>query len=269
MVIVQTTLLRGCIALLLLYGCATRKDMVNHVVTTASPYGCCRMINYQVLEFAQTERSTLTGDSVAVRLLPDSVTATCGTDAEVPLVIANNTASDIYIPISRELEGDRIKLYPWRLYYEEKKPVRLARQIQFGDLLERTDGRLAFHRIPPGREVRLRGVIPGNWLCVPPTDIPAAYLERELDPTYYADYSRTLRDESARYGKKLPLVGLRYDVAYTPLDFWHGLPGVTEHSSPGGDTVYTDIKVKDTPASFLNSSQRVAVSNVIMVRLLD
>jgi hypothetical protein len=243
--------------------------MVNHVVTTASAYGCCRMINYQVVEFARTGNSTIEGDAVTVRLLPDSIAAPCGADAEVPLVIANNTPHDIFVPISRELEGDRIKLYPWRLFYQEKQPVRLARQIQFGDLLERTDGRLAFHRIPAGREVRLRGVIPGNWLCVPPTDIPVGYLERELDPTYYADYSRTLRDESARYGKKIPLFGLRYDVVYTPLDFWNGLPGATEHSSPGGDTVYTDIKVKDTPASFLNSSQRVAESNVIMVRLLE
>jgi hypothetical protein len=252
----------------LLAGCAPGASTVNYIVSTNSSYTCCRTIRYSTTTFSGLESSRLKGEGVIVRLEGDSLVARCGADAELPLVIANNSDNDIFIPISRELEGDRLKLYPWRFLYANGVPMRLARQIQYGDLLDRTDSRLLFHRLPSGSQVRLRGVIPSNWLCAPATPIPEGYLERELNPTFYSDYSRRLRAADVGVIDTVNRRTLmRYDVAYTSLDIWKGLPGSATEWNPARDTAQIHIAVTDEPATFLNASQRVAESNSIRLVL--
>lgn len=189
------------------------------------------------------------GNGVTVRLLGDTLVAQCGKDAELGVVISNNSEEDIYIPISRELEGDRIKLYPWRLSYDSSgSPFRLARQLQYNDVLERLDALLRFFRLPAGREVALQGVIPQRWLCSAAREIAPPYLNAELNPVFYSDRVRSLRDAEYHRDPNLPsAIGLRYDVAYTTLRYLESLPVTSRNVNSSGDTVQVMVGIKEEP----------------------
>ncbi len=148
-------------------GCAPRSQVINYVVTSQSPYICCRTIRYSTWTFPNLRQSMLPGDGVVVRLTGDTVAARCETGATVGVAIANNGPEDIYIPVSKEMQGEQIKLYPWRLFYADGRPIRVARQMQYSDLGEREDPLLRFFRLPAGKEVVLQGMITERWLCAP------------------------------------------------------------------------------------------------------
>jgi len=263
-------LVPGLIVALTLGSCSSVDAPVNYLVTSESPYLCCRTIRYSVRTFPDTRGSTASGAGVVVRLRADTIAARCDDDAMVDLTISNNGEKDIFIPISHELEGDRIKLYPWRLSYAGGRDIRLARQLQYNDVLEREDALLRFFRIPAGREIALHGVIPRRWLCSPAELVPDAYLEAELNPTYYADRSRALRGASYRRDPDLPAeIGFRYDVIYTTLDYLEGLPVTGTDWNDARDTVRVTIGVKEEPAGFLNGSQQVASSNIVTLKFVE
>lgn len=252
-------------ALLAAAGCATHQASLYHVVTTDSHYICCRTLRFTTAEFTGLRGSSLPGEGVVVKLGADTVRSGCGHDAEVPLTVANNGSADVYIPISNELiGGGRLKLYPWRLVEAEGRRVRLARQIQYGDLVEGTDAKLRFFRLPAGKEISFDGVIPASWLCRAPLSPYAGYLTAELDPKVYADYTRLLRDNAGRPDTSgAGTWGLRYDVIYTSLDFLDALPASERRLSAAGDTLTLHLSVPEEPATFVNGGQKVASSNLI------
>lgn len=265
------TSLAALLGALLLGSCATPGPAVYHIVTTQSTYQCCRTIRYSTWTFPTTRGSTASGDGVVVRLLADTVAARCGGDTEIGVAISNNSDEDIYIPVSREMEGDRIKLYPWRLSYDTSgAPIRLARQLQYNDVIERTDALLRFFRLPSGREVMLHGVIPQRWLCAPATEIAPPYLNAELNPVFYSDRARALRAAEYHRDPKLPAaIGLRYDVAYTTLRYLESLPVSSRNVNASGDTVQVMVGIPEEPGEILNSTQKVAESNIVTLKFLD
>lgn len=247
-------------------GCTASKTPAAYFISTDSPLVCCRTLRYSTAEFPMLRPSTLAGQGVVVRLNDDTVRGSCMIDAYTTVTVANNGSEDIYLPISHELSGDTMKLYPWRLVYQEKRQVRLARQIQYGDLVERTDARLSFYRLPAGKQVDLVGVIPQRWLCTPPSSLVEGYLEGELDPQYLAEASRSIRGSVPSVDADIfgPM-GLRYDVAYTTLGFLQGLPVRSEQWNSRHDTATIHVAVKEEPAKILNASQQVSSSNVVTV----
>jgi hypothetical protein len=253
----------------LLAGCASH-GIVNYIVSSHSPYVCCRTVRYSTWEFDKTEPSRMPGKGVVVRLLGDTLNAECAHDASVGVTIANNSDLDIFIPFSKELEGMRVKLYPWRLLYEEGRPIRLARQLQYNDIIEREDALARFFRLPAGRQVTLEGTVPQRWLCLVATSITDEYLGLELNPTFYADRARALRGaEYKRDPQLLTTVPFRYDVAYSTLRYIDSLPVASRASNSAGDTTRVTIAVKEEPAQFLDASQLVAKSNEITLRITD
>lgn len=250
----------------MLGSCRPKPATVSHIISSESPYLCCRTIRYSTWMFPQTRSSTASGTGVVVKLHNDTIIARCDADATLDLTISNNGEEDIYIPISNELEGDRIKLYPWRLSYAEGRDIRLARQLQYTDIVEREDALLRFFLLPAGREISLRGVIPQRWLCSPADLVPNPYLEAELNPTYYADRARGLRGAAYRRDPDLPAtIGFRYDVAYTTLGYLDALPAERSWND-ARDTMRATIHVKEEPADFLNASQQTASSNVVTLK---
>lgn len=254
------------LALLLLSGCAASKGPASYTVSTNSPLVCCRTLRYTTAEFPMLRSSALGGEGVVIRLKDDTVRGSCQIDAYTRLTVANNGREDIFLPISHELSGDTVKLIPWRLIYQEQRQVRVARQLQYGDLVERTDAKLIFYRLPSGKQIDLVAVIPQRWLCTPPSSLTEGYMEGELDPQYLAEASRGLRGSNPFTNANIfgPM-GLRYDVAYTTLDFLKGLPVDSEQWNTGHDTATIHVAVREEPAKILNASQKVAVSNVVTV----
>ena len=242
-------------------------DLVHYRLTTQSRLSCCKSMSFDVVTLPGTVSSTLSGDGVIVRFAAERLDGDCASGGEAPLVIANNSAEDVLIPTSHELEGARIKLYPWRLHHDSvtHAPMRLARQIQYGDLFERNnEARLRLMRLPAGREVRLTAWVPGAWLCTKPTELYEGYLEAELDPELYAQRSRGLRTSRFEQARELVSpIGLRYDVVHLTLDFIDALPVLSRTTSPGQDTIAVTLGVNEPPAGFFNAAQRVASSNVI------
>ena len=251
---------------LLLAGCTASKIPAAYFISTNSHLVCCRTLRYTTAEFTKLRSSSLAGQGVVVRINDDTVRGSCLIDAYTTVTVANNGPEDIYLPISHELSGDTVKLYPWRLIYEEKRQVRLARQLQYGDLVERTDARLSFNRLPSGKQVDLVAVIPQRWLCTPPSSLVEGYLEGELDPQYLAEASRSIRGSVPFSNADIfgPM-GLRYDVAYTTLGFLNGLPVTSENWNSRHDTATIHVAVKEEPALLLNDSQKIASSNVVTV----
>lgn len=248
--------------------------MTYYTVTTDNPGICCRTLRYSVADFpnltsTETKRSEASSGLV-VRLHGDSIRGACGGEMLVPLTISNVSDSDLYVPVSHELEGTVIKLYPWILYFTDGRAVRLARQIQYGDLLERLDSRLVFQRIPAGKEVSLTGRISKEWLCKPEIIMNAQYLKDQLEPKYWSDHTRALRTPA--YWNQTESVhsevGLRYDVSYTTLSFVNDLTRTTEEWNSEHDSTEIHLKARDEPATYVNNSLHVAESNIITI-LID
>lgn len=229
---------------------------------------CCRSMRYSVWQFDATAPSSVADTGVVVRLVADTLRADCDRDAALDVLIANNTDDDIYIPFSKELAGSSLKLYPWRVIYADGRAVRLARQLQFNDLVEREDALARFFRLPSGRQVVLHGVVPQRWLCSPTTPVTDEYLGYELDPLFYSDRTRSLRArEYRRDPDLLTTVPLAFEIAYTTLGFIDALPVKSRARNSAGDTTQIGIAVKEEPATFLNGSQHVARSNSIVLHL--
>ncbi len=258
-----------CILGIAVIGCSSsRPETVHYSITTQNSMKCCRNLTYTTESFKAVRETSIPGDSVRVILHPANITATCDKAPAIPLTISNGTEHDIYIPFSKELSGDTIKLYPWRLLTIEWKPIRVARQIQYGDLLERTDALLRFLRLPAGTQADLTGIIPPEWICAEPQEPVIDYLEKELDPHYYSNYSRWLRSQGTRRPDSLTTpVGLRYDITYTTLDYIEKLPVLEQSSSSANDSIAITLAVQEQPAEFINSSQELATSNVITLEL--
>lgn len=250
--------------------CGAQSDIVHYIVTSQSTYLCCRTVRYSTWEFPKTESSSTPGEGVAVRLAEDTIVGRCSEGAEVAITIANNDELDIYIPFSKELEGSSVKLYPWRIFYEDGMAIRLARQLQYNDIVEREDALHRFFRLPSGKQITLRGVVPQRWLCSPTTAVTDEYLGLELNPTFYADRSRGLRGAEYRRDPQLLMsVPFRYEIAYTTLRYLDSLPVISRVTSRAGDTTQVTIAVKEEPAHFLDASQRVARSNRVMLKITD
>ena len=247
--------------------CGVAPETISYAITTDNGNVCCKTLRYQTTDFPEFQTSTLQGDGVVVRFMADTVQAVCGTELRLPLVIANNSDSDQYIPISHELHDGTIRLFPW-IVMNEADPVRIARQIQYGDLLERTDSRLLFHRLPAGKQVQLTGIVPKEWLCRTPKWTDPSLLIEMLHPKYYADYSRALRTPKFWPQESLhSVVGIRYDVVHTTLAWLGAAPQRSTHTTSAGDSVSIGLAVMDEPGMMLNSSQQVAQSNVITMKL--
>lgn len=251
-----------------LCACGSSPAIVSYAITTDNGNVCCKTLRYQTTDFPMSQPSTLPGNGVVVRFLADTVQAVCGTELRLPLVIANNSDSDQYIPISYELQQEgTIRLFPW-IVMNEADPVRIARQIQYGDLLERTDSRLLFHRLPVGKQVRLTGIVPKEWLCRTPKWTDPSLLTETLNPKYYADYSRALRTPKFWPQESLhAVVGIRYDVVHTTLGWLQTAPQRSAHTTSAGDSISIGLGVMDEPGMMLNASQQVAQSNVITMQL--
>lgn len=253
----------------LLVACASERAM-QYAVSSQSPYLCCRTMRYSTWPFPSTAESTVPGPGVVVRLNADTLRARCAADAPVGIVVANNSDSDIYIPFSKELDGMRLKLYPWRMLYRDGEALRLARQLQYNDMLEREDGVLRFFKLPAGRQVTFDGVIPQRWLCFPTTTVSDSYLDQELKPLFYVDRTRALRNAEYKRDPELrTTVALRYDVAYTTLHYLDALPVLSRSTNGAGDTTQILIGVKEEPGDFLDASQSVARSNTVVLRIMD
>jgi len=257
-----------------LVGCSSSHETIHYAVTTDISELCCRTIYYGVSDFPDLRSSTVPTDGHAqglvVRLHGDSIRGACGDRMLVPLTISNVGDSDLYVPVSHELEGTTIKLYPWILYFTDDRPVRLARQIQYGDLLERTDSRLIFRRIPAGKEVSLTGLISKEWLCKPEVIMNAQYLKDQLDPKYWSDHTRALRTPAYwdRAESVHSEVGLRYDVSYTTLSFVDDLMRTEQTWNAAHDSTAIHLKAHDEPAAYINRSLHVAESNIVTI-LID
>ncbi|MEO6048769.1 MAG: hypothetical protein ABIQ57_14905 [Candidatus Kapaibacterium sp.] len=259
-----------CLLMLVLSACTPPPQVVNYAVSSESPFVCCRTIRYSTWNFTNLRASSVPGDSVVVLLIGGDIPARCENGAEVGIEVANNSARDIYIPISNELEGENIKLYPWRLFYVSGGPVRVARQIQYNDLVEREDARLRFFRLPKGKEVVLRGIIPQRWLCSTPTEVPEYYLQAELNPTLYSDRSKELRAASYQRDPKLgDSLRLRYDISYTTLNYLDALPVKERKWNAARDSVEITVGMKDDIGDVLVASQQLVKSNVITVRIAN
>lgn len=262
-------LLALLIILPLLCSCGSTPGIISYAVTTDNGNVCCKTLRYQVTDFPNAQTATTLGDGLIVRFLTDTVQAICGNELRLPLVIANNSDSDQYIPISYELQEGTIRLFPW-IVMNETNPVRIARQIQYGDLLERTDSRLLFHRLPAGKQVQLTGIVPKEWLCRTPKWAAPSLLTETLNPKYYADYSRALRTPKFWPQESLhSVVGIRYDVVHTTLGWLQTAPQRSLHKSSTGDSISIELSVMNEPGMMLNSSQQVAESNVITMKLKE
>ena len=223
-------------------------------------------MSFSVATFAPTQPVAAPGTGVVVRFDGASAAGNCREGAQTPLVIANHTRRDIYIPTSQELDGTRIKLYPWRQHLDSTRgAIRLARQIQYGDLFERNnESRLRLMRLPVGREIHLTAWVPGDWLCTKPTELYEGYLDAELDPTFYAQRARGLRTSPYEQARELVSpIAMRYDVIYVTLEFLETLPVDARTTSPRGDTITMHLNVTEEPAAFFNAEQKVAASNLI------
>lgn len=243
---------------------------MHYILTTQSPHICCRSVRYSIASFAKTSSSSHGDTGVVVRLLADTLYGRCGHDAALNVVIANNTAEEIFIPFSHELDGERLEIYPWRLLYDSAtaKPVRLARQLQYNDMIERQDALLRFFKLPAGREVRLSAVIPARWLCAPTTAVTAEYLGYELNPVFYADHSRNLRGkELGRDPDLRTSIGLRFDVAFSSFRFLDALPVLSRKTNPAGDTTEIRVGVKEEAGQYLDDAQHVTGSNEVVLRI--
>ncbi len=250
-------------------GCSS-PHVMNYILTTESPYICCRSIRYSTWPFQRTTSSQIGDTGVVVRLSGDTIDARCERDAPVDVTIANNTEDDIYIPFSKDLDGDRLKLYPWRLIYADNQPMRLARQVQYNDMVERQDALLRFFRLPAGQQTVLHAIVPERWLCAPTTPVTDEYLGYELDPNFYSDRTRSLRaSEYHRDPNLLPRVPMAYEIVYTTLRFIEALPQTGRIVSAGGDTTQIRIGIKDEPGTFMNGSQHVARSNTVLLRIAN
>ncbi|MBC8144356.1 MAG: hypothetical protein H7X80_02155 [bacterium] len=240
-------------------------DEVSYAISTQSRMVCCRTMNFSVAEFPGASKNSSGVPGVSVMFPANRITGNCESGAESQVVIANNSGDAILIPTSRELEGSRIKLYPWRLHHDSAQGnIRLARQIQYGDMFERPDGRLHFLRLADGYEVRLNAWVPGQWLCTKPTELYEGYLAAELDPAFYAQRARGLRTSPYEQAKDLVSpIGMRYDVIWVTLDFLKVLPVISRTTNSAGDTISVLLDVKEEPAAHLNAAQRVASSNII------
>jgi hypothetical protein len=265
--LVKISLLLPALLLLVAAACGgPQRPLVHYTVTTQSPMVCCRSMHFAVAEFSATSPTSMAGDGVIVRFPSERFAGDCVKGAETPVVIANRTARDVFIPTSHELEGSRIKLYPWRQHHDSARgAIRLARQIQYGDMFEHsTDARLRLMRLPAGREVRLTASVPGQWLCTKPTELYEGYLQAELDPAFYSQRSRGLRTSPYEQARELVSpIGMRYDVVWVTLEFLERLPVSSRTVSSAGDTIAVQLAVKEEPAAFLNAEQKVASSNVI------
>ena len=203
-----------------------------------------------------------------VRLTGDTLPVRCETGAEVGVSVANNGEEDIYIPVSHELEGGTIKLYPWRVLYAKTGPIRIARQLQYADLGEREDPLLRFFKLPAGKQIDLRGIITERWLCAPPIEANAGFLDMELTTSFYADRTRGLRAYHYERDPKLPdTIALRYDVFYTTFDYMNQMPVAKQSWNDAHDTTQMTIAVPEEPGKFLDASQKIAQSNVIPIRI--
>jgi hypothetical protein len=256
-------------SLLLMAGaCTPHSDVINYVVTSQAPYACCRTIRYSTGTFPNLRGSTLAGEGVVVKLTGDTTAYRCETGAVVGVSIANNGEQDIYIPVSHELEGESIKLYPWHLFYGKTGPIRIARQLQYADLGEREDPLLRFLRLPAGKQIDLRGTIAERWLCAPPIEANAGFLDMELTTSFYTDRTRGLRAYHYQRDPNLPdTLALRYDVVYTTFEYMNQMPVAKQSWNPAHDTTQMLIAVPDEPGKFLDASQKVAQSNVIPIRI--
>lgn len=253
---------------LLFTACGTQADLVQYTVATNNRLSCCRSMTFSVGTFASTARTADRGDGVSVRFMNQRLAGSCDRGGEAPLVIANHTDEDVFIPTSHELEGSRIKLYPWRQHHDSARgTIRLARQIQYGDLLERNnDARLRLMRLPAHHEVHLTAWVPGSWLCTKPTELYEGYLTAELDPAFYAQRARGLRASPYEQAKELVSpIPMRYDVVYVTLGFLEALPLVSRTSNSAADTITVHLDVKEEPALFLNAEQKVAESNLVQL----
>ncbi|MBS1912012.1 MAG: hypothetical protein JST22_08510 [Bacteroidetes bacterium] len=258
-----------CAVAIHLAGCASDRVM-HYVVSSHSPYLCCRTIRYATAAFAATQSSSLAGDGVAVRLLADTIRARCADGAHVDIVIANNTDQAIYVPFSNDLEGDRIKLYPFRLLYEGDHRIRLARQLQYNDVVERLDSKVLFYRLPAGKQTTLHASVQERWLCSALTTVTKEYLALELNPTFYSDRVRGLREGTYRRDPNLLRTsGFCYEIAYTRLGYLDSLPVQQRSVNSRGDTTTVQINVKEEPGTFLDASQHVARSNEAVLMIED
>lgn len=253
----------------LLASCATTQNGLQYAITTRSHYLCCRTIRYSTWEFPQVEPSRLKGEGVVVRL--DAVTPQVDCDDDLPLrvVIANNGDDDVYIPVSHELQGDTLLLYPFRGGWVGSRTVRIARQLQYGDIVDREIPRLQFYRLPTGTEIRLTGVVPRRWLCSQTIPANDEYLEHEAKNTdFLVNRSKPLGALPYRRDSDLrDTLRLRFDVGYSRLDFYQAFPILERTLNPGGDSVSIHIAVDDEPKELLDASQQVAFSNVLSLRL--
>ncbi len=249
--------------------CAPAHPVLEYAITTQSHYLCCRTLRYATLDFPETFPSSLVGDGIVVRLTSRSSIASCGSDLRLQVLIANNGEADLYIPVSHELDGDTLRLYPFRGGWINDQPVRIARQLQYGDIVDRETPRLRFHRLPAGREVRLEGLVPVKWLCsrtIPANDEYLAFESRNTD--FFVGRSKSLgtlpysRDPDLR-----DTLRLRFDVAYARLDFYHDFPIIERRLNPEGDSVSIHVATDDQPKSLLDDSQGLASSNVVTLPL--
>lgn len=258
------------LALALAIAACASPSATNYILTTQSPHICCRSLRYAVWPFPATVSAPGGDTGVAVRLVADTLRARCGHDADVDVVIANNGANDIFIPFSHELEAMRVKLYPWRILYENGRPVRLARQLQYNDLVERQDAVLRLFRLPSGRQVRLAATIPSRWLCAPAVRVTEDYLTYEMDPIAYSDRTRPLRGADYTLDPDLKhSATLRYEVVYTSMKFLDALPVTSRTANAAGDTVEIRVAMEQEAGHFLDDSQQIARSNDVPLAIGD
>lgn len=254
---------------LILASCATPRNGLQYAITTQSNYLCCRTLRFSTWEFPRVEASTLEGEGVVVRLAALSPQVDCENDLALSVVIANNSDQDVYVPVSYELHGDTLLLYPFRGGWAGTETIRIARQLQYGDIVDRDVPRLQFHRLPAGGQVRLKGIVPRKWLCsqtIPANDEYLAYEARSTD--FFVGRSKSLGTLPYRRDTDLrDTLRLRFDVGYARLDFYKAYPILEEALNPGRDSVSVRIAVNDVPKELLDASQQVAFSNILSLRL--
>ncbi len=254
---------------ILMASCATTQNGLNYTITTKSHYLCCRTIRYATWDFPKVKSSGLQGDGVVVRLEPVSSSVKCDSDLEVRVAIANNGDHDVFIPISYELQGDTLLLYPFRGGWVGPDNVRIARQLQYGDIVDREIPRLQFYRLPRGREVRLIGIVPRKWLCSQTIPANDEYLAHESTNTdFFVNRSKPLGALPYRRDPDLrDTFRLRFDVGYSRLDFYEAYPILERTVNRAADSVSIRIAVDDQPKELLDEAQQVAFSNVISLNV--
>jgi len=257
------------LVLLLSSSCATPRSGIEYEITTQSHYICCRTLRYSTWEFTTTYPSALAGEGVVVELEGPGRPISCDEDLHLGVRIANNGSGDVHIPISYELQGEMLLVYPFRAGWVDGHAVRIARQLQYGDIVDSALPRLRFHRLPHGRELRLTGVVPRKWLCSQPQVVSDEYLEYEgRSSTFYVDRSRSLGTLPYRRDPELrDTLRLRFDVAYSALDFYDAFPVIEQRRNRAGDSVSVRVAVEQQPKELLDGSQHLASSNVVVIPL--